>query len=240
MTGWMHERSGYLNLSDGGHIENLAVYELLRRRCKFIVVVDAGQEPQMACADLMLVQRYAQIDLGARIEIDTADLELDAQRHSRAYAILGKIHYSPREGAAAQDLGWLLYLKLAVTRMEPGYVVEYRRQNPEFPHQSTGDQVYDEAQFEAYRRLGECAAETLFREEIANAFFTAVPDAPRASGGIQFVSVRDWFRALATSLLPDNDRAFGGAPGDGAPDEVGTLTSSSLTSCGSAETQTSV
>jgi patatin-like phospholipase len=192
MAGRMHERRPYLNLSDGGHIENLALYELLRRRCKLIVVVDGGMEPGMECADLMLAQRYAEIDLGVRFELDIADLALDAGRQSRAYAIFGKIQYSDDE------LGWLLYLKLAMTGAEPGYVVDYRRQNPDFPHQTTGDQIYDEAQFEAYRRLGESAAESLFRDEL--------------TAGGDIATLRGWFQCLANNLLPDNDEAFKKAP----------------------------
>jgi len=48
-------------VADGGHIENLAVYELLRRRVRFIVCVDGGQEPGMECSDLVRLQRYAEI-----------------------------------------------------------------------------------------------------------------------------------------------------------------------------------
>ena len=35
----------YVNLSDGGHFENLGAYELVRRRCRYIVVCDAGADP---------------------------------------------------------------------------------------------------------------------------------------------------------------------------------------------------
>jgi len=212
MMGWMHERTPYVNLSDGGHIENLALYEMLRRRCKFIVVVDGAMEPGMEGADLMLAQRYAEIDLGVRFEIDLADLALDTSRRSRAYAVFGKIYYSPRDDAAksgAGDMGWLVYFHLARTGGEPGYVSDYARQNPEFPHQTTGDQIYDEAQFEAYRRLGECAAESLFRPEIS-APYQAAPVETRAAGAKpRFESLEDWFKALANSLLADNDPAFG-------------------------------
>jgi len=31
-----------INVSDGGHLENLESYELLRRRCRFIIAVDAS------------------------------------------------------------------------------------------------------------------------------------------------------------------------------------------------------
>jgi hypothetical protein len=208
MTGWMHEKTGYLNLSDGGHIENLALYEMLRRRCKFIVVIDGGQEPGMEFADFMLAQRYAEIDLGVRFDVDLADLALNTDRRSRAYAVFGKVQYRQRaDGSGGDDLGWIIYFKLARTGSEPGYVADYARLNPDFPHQTTGDQVYDEAQFEAYRRLGECAAESLFRPEISDPYSAARPDISNSNDG-NFETLDEWFQSLANSLLVDNDSAF--------------------------------
>jgi len=201
MLGAVHERTRFVNLSDGGHIENLAAYELLRRQCKFIVCVDAGMEPGMECADLMRLQRLAEIDFGIRMHFDPGDLSLLPTRYSRAYAILVKIDYAPNETAPGRQtsdkLGWMLYLKLAVTGIEPRHVLDYRRQNPEFPHQTTGDQFYDEAQFESYRSLGECAAESLFREEIIG-----------NASSCKKVGIGEWFKSLAGSLLSDNDEVL--------------------------------
>ena len=56
-------------VTDGGHIENLGLYELLRRRCKLIVVVDAEADPTMDFPSFIDLQRYARIDLGIRIRI---------------------------------------------------------------------------------------------------------------------------------------------------------------------------
>ena len=190
----MHEYGGFLNLSDGGHIENLGAYELLRRRCKFIVCVDGGQEPGMECADLTRLQRYAEIDFGIEFEYGIADLSLQPNGFSRASAILVKIIYSWTPAGEPDELGWMIYLKLALTGIEPPYVLDYRRENPAFPHQSTGDQIYDEAQFEAYRQLGECAAENLFRDEL-------FPEGEPAT-------VQQWFKGLADNLLADNDPVF--------------------------------
>ena len=251
MLGWMDEKCRYVNLSDGGHIENLGAYELLRRQCKFIVCVDAGQEPGMECSDLMRLQRYAEIDLGLRMYFDIADLQIGPNGLSRAHAILVKIDYAPEPAARPQvvgaeavpargaptsgpartgcrpgheragteagapttsgctaeqakrdkgrgtsdQLGWMLYLKLAMTGVEPNHVMDYHRQNPDFPHQSTGDQIYEEDQFEAYRALGECAMAGMFRAEIVGS--TAPP-----------ADVHAWFQCLANNLLPDNDEAF--------------------------------
>ena len=51
--GWIREMRGkldetwdWVNLSDGGHLENMAAYELLRRRCKFIIIGDAEADPR--------------------------------------------------------------------------------------------------------------------------------------------------------------------------------------------------
>lgn len=198
--GLMNEKDRYLNLSDGGHIENLAAYELLRRKCKFIVCVDGGQEPGMECADLIRLQRYAEIDLGIRMEYDLSDLQLNKNRLSKAYAVLVKIIYSePAQDKVDVDwsqteLGWMLYIKLAMTGTEPAYISDYRRQNPSFPHQTTADQFFDEAQFEAYRMLGEGAAESLFQSEIIGYSTPA--------------TLHDWFQELANNLLADNDPVF--------------------------------
>lgn len=196
LTGVFSERCRYLNLSDGGHIENLAAYELLRRRCKFIVCVDGGQDEAMECGDLIRLQRYAEIDLGLRMTYDLTDLRLRENRCSRAYAILVKIEYPSLPGEKGDwQPGWMLYLKLAMTGIEPPYVGDYRREHPDFPHQSTGDQLYDEAQFEAYRRLGECAALSCLPDEEQPV--TTWP-----------ADLRAWFQQLADKLLPDNDPAM--------------------------------
>ena len=201
----MDEHRHFLNLSDGGHIENLAVYELLRRRCKFIVCVDGGMEPEMQCEDLMRLERYAAIDLGIKMHYDIEDLKLQANGYSRAYGVMVKIDYAPPKDEAERrarkpeeaQWGWMLYLKLAMVGYGPGYVMDYKRQHPAFPHESTGDQVYDEAQFEAYRALGEAAAESFFTEELID------------GGKPETVAV--WFQALVSALLPDNDEVFGKA-----------------------------
>ncbi len=56
-----------LNISDGGHIENLAVYELLRRRCKLIIAVDAGADPDFKFSDLENLTIRARNELGVDI-----------------------------------------------------------------------------------------------------------------------------------------------------------------------------
>src|SRR5262249_48647626 len=60
---------GFVFLTDGGHIENLGVYELLRRRCALIIVVDGEADPDLDGGSLVQLERYARIDLDTRIDM---------------------------------------------------------------------------------------------------------------------------------------------------------------------------
>lgn len=56
-------------LSDGGHFENTACYELIRRRIPLIFAVDAGQDPSFRFGDFANLVRKARIDFGAEIQV---------------------------------------------------------------------------------------------------------------------------------------------------------------------------
>jgi hypothetical protein len=171
----------WLNLSDGGHVENMAVYELLRRRCKFIICVDGESDPTFTFHGLMTLVRHAQIDFGIRITPRLDDIRPDpGTGYGRCHFHLCRIHYP-------EGIGLLLYIKLSVTGNEPELIRRYRTNNPEFPHQTTLDQFFDQEQFEAYRQLGVHAAEGLF--------LPALLDGPKPA------SVPAWFRQLARNLL---------------------------------------
>lgn len=145
--GTVNERTPFINCSDGGHIENLAVYELLRRRCRTIICVDGEADPHVTFFGFVTMQRYAEIDLGARI-----DIQLDAIRPhdgiSQRHHAVGKITY------AGGEEGTFIYLKLSYTGDEPEYLRFYKHISPVFPHETTADQFFDETQFEVYRALG--------------------------------------------------------------------------------------
>jgi hypothetical protein len=142
--GHLREQSAYVNLSDGGHIENLGMYQLLRRHVTRIIAVDAEEDSGLEFKGLVTLIRYAAIDLGVEIRID-----LSAIREKRAHYAVGEIVYGPNEPPGA-----LLYLKSSVTGDENPYVQDYAKRNPLFPHQPTADQFFNETQFEAYRALG--------------------------------------------------------------------------------------
>jgi len=185
MRSQLDETHKWVNVSDGGHIENLGIIELLRRRCKYIITGDGGADPNLHFDSLATLIRYARIDLGIDIDIDLKDIRLKDpvnNRHSKTHFAIGRIHY-PHE----TEYGYLLYLKSSFTGDEDIVVAEYRDRNPAFPHESTADQFFDEGQFEAYRALGQHIGEC------------ALAHAP-ATGKLSYVDLKGWFAALVTAL----------------------------------------
>jgi hypothetical protein len=143
-----------VHLSDGGHFENLGLYELVRRHCRRIIVSDAGEDPTEAFHDLANAIRRIREDFGVEIAIDVAPLRHGSDGFAKQHVTVGTIHY---DGLNGQDKGQLLYFKPNLVGEEPLDIMRYRALHPAFPHEGTVDQFYDEAQWESYRRLGEHA-----------------------------------------------------------------------------------
>ncbi len=153
------ENHNYVYLSDGGHFDNLGLYEMVLRRCHCIIVSDAGADPDFGFQDLGNAIRKIRIDLGIDIEITQLDLFPRSKKdpdHPK-YCAVAKIHYGAVDPGAKD--GCLLYLKPAFYgKYEPKDVYNYASSYQAFPHQSTGDQWFSESQFESYRQLGFFAA----------------------------------------------------------------------------------
>lgn len=146
----------YVYLTDGGHFENLGIYEMVLRRCHLIIMSDAAADPEYHFGDLGNAIRKVRIDLGVPIEFTSMPIfsqdSKDYDKKKGMYWAIGRIRYSCID-ANAQD-GLLVYIKPVVYGGEPGDVLEYKKSHPTFPHQSTADQFFDEPQFESYRILG--------------------------------------------------------------------------------------
>lgn len=181
----LHERQPYLNLSDGGHIENLGVYELLRRRCRYIIAIDGECDPEHHFGGLLTLTRMAAIDLDVTIEPNLDDLRRNEQGWTDAHFVMARIGYPNREGE-----GLLLYVKSSMTGNESEYLRHYRREHPAFPHESTAQQLFSEVQFEAYRALGEHVGKDLFAPYLVDS--KGVPP-----------NIPAWLNMLADKLLPD-------------------------------------
>ena len=151
----------YVYLSDGGHFENLALYEMVLRRCHHIVVIDVGCDPDLSFQDLGNAIRKIRIDQGVDIEINTGMIKPQGDSHySRWHHAIGSIRYDKVDPGAS--VGTLLYLKPSLTGEEPSDVQDYAAHHKAFPHEPTSDQFFDESQFESYRRLGEHIADKVF------------------------------------------------------------------------------
>jgi predicted acylesterase/phospholipase RssA len=152
LLGSATDSSKFVYLSDGAHFENLALYELVRRECDFIIAGDAGEDPGPGFEDLVNAIRKCRTDLGAEIELDTDPFKiLGLDGYATAHAVFGTITYPSKK------VGKLLYIKCSVTKNDPADVLAYKRAHNAFPHESTADQWFDESQFESYRMLGRCS-----------------------------------------------------------------------------------
>jgi len=190
MLGTMNERGSRVNLTDGGHIENLGVYELLRRRAKYIIAIAGEEDHAMTFSALTTLQRLAAIDFGIRIDIDLDDLRLNEHGLSRAHFRFCRIHYPSNGRGSKEQIGYLLYLKLSLTGNEGEFIRRFRTGDPAFPHDSTANQYFSESRFEAYRSLGEHVGSKLFLESIV-----------RGCAHSKSVNVGDWFFEMGKSLL---------------------------------------
>lgn len=145
----LDENHRHVHLSDGGGFENLGIYELIRRRVRYLVVTDAGADPQTTLSDLGRAIERVRVDFGAEI-----DLDADRLYHQRDSALaqlpfaLGSITYA--DGSSGQ----ILYLRPTLCAGLTADIYAYWRANPAFPDEPTSEQFFAEPQFEAYRALG--------------------------------------------------------------------------------------
>ncbi|HEY7185956.1 MAG TPA: patatin-like phospholipase family protein [Vicinamibacterales bacterium] len=159
MFGLADEHNHFINVSDGGHFENLGIYELVRRRCKVIIASDAECDPNLTFGSLGNVIRLCEVDFDAKIEIDVESIRRQkTDGVSRAHCAIGRINYS--NGSR----GYLIYMKSSLTGDEDASIEQYLAQHKAFPHESTADQFFAEDQFESYRRLGYHIAKLTFRD----------------------------------------------------------------------------
>ena len=157
--GMTTDKQEYVYLSDGGHFENLGIYEMVRRRCRTIMVLDSGCDPEFTYEDLGNALRKIRIDLRVSIEFDsTSMLALRSKRQRWAVAT---IRYS--EAASGAEDGRLIYIKPMLMGTEPPDVLTYAAEHKTFPHQTTNDQFFNEAQTESYRQMGLCTIADITR-----------------------------------------------------------------------------
>lgn len=185
-----------LYVTDGGHYENLALVELLRRRCTEIYCIDASGDGPPLAGTLGEAMSLAYEELGVRITLpDIRDLvaggadpltpdepltDLNGRLAKRA-VVRGTVEYPAESGLPAEDrLGTIYFAKAVLTPQLPYEVLAYAARHPVFPHDSTGDQWFDTGQFNNYLELGRQLAERVknYDTDLAAAAAQASQTAP--------------------------------------------------------------
>jgi hypothetical protein len=155
-VGLSSAQSPYVPLSDGRHFESLGVYEMVLRRCHYIVVSDASCDPECSFADLGEAVRKIRSDFGIPIEFGAVTIyprsAIDMLKMPGHNCTIGRIRYSLADGPDAPD-GILVYIKPAYYGDEPRDVDVYARRNKYFPHEDTSGRPFTDSQFESYRML---------------------------------------------------------------------------------------
>ena len=167
LLGMVDDTSKFVYLSDGGHFENMGLYELVRRRCYRIVICDAEQDENYFFEGIANAIRKCRIDFGAEITLDLGKLRLvELTGNCQSHWAEGTIRYP--ETPEGKE-GKILYIKSSLTGAgkytiakdkdvdlpaEPVDIINYKFTHQHFPHDTTANQWFTESQFESYRRLG--------------------------------------------------------------------------------------
>ena len=176
------KRSGYqehrdfIQLSDGGHFENMGLYELVRRKVKLAIVCDGSADGTFSFSDMQTTVRRVEDDFGARIKVlepDTPDQVVPdtplPPRYPPGAGLAKQGHMLASITYADGSKGWLIFMKTTLIDDVSFKVKGYAAQNPSFPDESTTDQFFDEVQFEAYRELGYCIADKMLNATVETA-----------------------------------------------------------------------
>jgi len=159
----------WIELSDGGHFENLGLYEMILRRCLHIIVVDADADGEFHFEDLGNAIRKIEIDLGVPITFPDFPHGLPMKRGAEplnVYCVRGQIQYDCVDDDAPK--GDLLFIKPVLNGSEPPDIRAYAASHQTFPHEATSNQFFNEAQFESYRHLGSWMISSYFENAPKN------------------------------------------------------------------------
>jgi hypothetical protein len=254
LMGRIGSNNKMINISDGGHIENLGVYELLRRGCRLIVAVDAGEDKLYAFTDLnnLIIRARNELGLEIRFRHDEQPEELIRPRPSQVYSkkryAVADIYQWWEDGKVIdpatqrevstvvnfddpRKVGTFVYVKSSVLaptgkpvlseaedRLKFG-TYKYKIYHPDFPHEPTSDQFFDEIQWEAYYQLGQyLGSDILGISDLTQYESDSAPD-------ISVEQLLAWFDAGENPLLmplrpPRPASVAHAAPAVAAPPEV--------------------
>jgi hypothetical protein len=176
-------RSKFLYVTDGGHVENLGLLELLRRRCTTIVCLDAAGGSTTRFSTLGEAVALAATMLNVAIDVDPSEMGRVADGANACDHVTGTIRYP--DGTE----GRLVYGKALVTATAPWDVRAYATKDDRFPVHPTTDQLFGGETFDAYQSLGRCVGARCAAAATATTASASPP--PPAPSGVTDIRVRD-------------------------------------------------
>jgi len=199
LTAKVDDTHGYINLSDGGHFDDMGLYELVRRRCRLIVICDGECDADLSFDGLTQGIRKSRLDFGAEIQLDRIS-DLQSTAANQFHVVTGRVTYAEHPGMP----GIVIYIKTSITGNEPADVHGYKHAHPSFPQQSTVDQWFTESQFESYRRLGQHIVldHPEITQMLIDAIAKGIPPCPSPTGQSGITPPNDCASAKARSNTP--------------------------------------
>lgn len=190
-----------VQVTDGGHYENLGLVEALRRRCRLIYCIDSGLDDPPLLSGLADAARLAKFELGVEIipeqggpygveSLSPGTGEPFSEAHAfcdlngrvtKNAVMRARIEYPPASGLEeGSRTGWLIFAKAVLWRELPHWVMTHAGEGDgaEFPHDTTSDQWFTERRFAAYTELGRCIATSAIHVRVdgVSANSGALPD----------------------------------------------------------------
>lgn len=193
LSRWLaRDRSPIPGLLPGSLFDSLGIYELIRRRCQFVIACDGTPDPDANFEALGAVIRKCRLDFGVEVEFSV-------EKRARKPYQIGAIQYPDGE------TGFLLLLKPTLTGDESRDLLLYASRHSQFPMSDAHPSKFDDAEYISYRELGDHAIEILAKD----AHFR---EGPR-------VSLNQAFRSIRRQLRPDLEnveplRGAGGVPAE--------------------------
>ena len=159
-AGHLSYRETWMYMTDGGHYDNLGLVEALRRGARHIVVLDASGDQAGTWFTLGGSIALARSDAGVSVTLDPTamtkggtGLKPGQVVHPFAYGTFSRAPGSP----GLPDEGDIWVCKLGWWTEAPWDVLAYAQEHSTYPCDSTLEQLYDAAEFEAYHELGGAA-----------------------------------------------------------------------------------
>jgi hypothetical protein len=166
----IHPSTGRMLLcTDGGHLENLGLVELLRRKPSRVFCFDASGDSPPLAGTLAEAITLAREQLGIEIDLEApltmvpgggvplqpvGPLTTIDSRLSRDSVITGTIRYPAGQDGKRPPDATLIFANAVLTRDMPYELLQFVLADAGFPNDSTADQWFDVERFDAYKGLG--------------------------------------------------------------------------------------